>query len=59
MPQPKQKVAYLSTYWLDYDDVDIELYVFWGAATMCEVTEHVRSCSRTISQGQGHFGQKR
>ena len=41
------------TYWLDSDDVDIELYVFWGAATMCEVTEHVRSCSRTISKGQG------
>ena len=38
----KTKVAYLSTYWLDSDDVDIELYVFWGAATMCEVTEYVR-----------------
>ena len=28
--KPKQKVAYLSMYCFDFDDVDIKLYVFCG-----------------------------
>ena len=39
----------LSKYWLDSDDVDIELYVFWGAATICEVTEHVRGLVHDVA----------
>ena len=34
--KPKHKVAYLSKYWFNFDDVDIKLYVFWDAEAMCE-----------------------
>ena len=39
--KPKQKVAYLSKYCFDFDDVDIKLYVFWDAEGMCEVVGEV------------------
>ena len=40
--KPKQKVAYLSKYCFDFDDVDINLYVFWDAEAMFEVIGEVR-----------------
>ncbi len=40
--KPKQKVAYLSKYCFDFDDVDIKLYVFCDAEAMCEVIGEVR-----------------
>ena len=40
--KPKQKVAYLSKYCFDFDDVDIKLYVFWHADAMYEVNGEVR-----------------
>ena len=46
---PKQKVAYLSKYCFDVDDVDINLYVFWDAEAMCEVTGEVRGHANVVS----------
>ena len=37
----KQKVAYLSNYWVDFDDFYIKLYVFWGAESISEVIEPI------------------
>ena len=38
----KQKVAYLSKYCFDFDDIYVKLYVYWGAEAIYEVPEAVR-----------------
>ena len=47
--RPKQKVAYLSKYCFDFDDVDIKLYVFWDAEAMCEVIGDVRCHANIVA----------
>ena len=44
----KHKVAYLSKYCFDFDDVYIKLYVFWGAQSMGEVTGEVRGHTHLV-----------
>ena len=39
----KQKVAYLSKYCFDVDEVYIKLYVLWGAEAKYEVPEEVHA----------------
>ena len=47
--KPKQKVAYLSKYCFDFDDVDIKLYVFFcDAEAMCEVIGEVRGHAHVV-----------
>ncbi len=45
----KPKVAYLSKYCFDCDDVDIKLYVFWDAEAMCEVIGEVRGHANVVA----------
>ena len=35
MVKPKQKLAYLSKYCFDFDNIDIKLYIFWDAEAIC------------------------
>ena len=35
MVKPKQKLAYVSKYCFDFDNIDIKLYIFWDAEAIC------------------------
>ena len=47
--QTPKKIAYLSKYCFDVDDVDINLYIFWEAEAICEVTGYVRGHANVVA----------
>ena len=49
----KPKVAYLSNYWVDFDDFYIKLYVFWGAESISEVIDAIRGRDHMVKGKAG------
>ena len=45
----KKKVAYLSKYWFDFDEVYIKLYIFCDAEAIYEVPEESRGHAAVVA----------